>query len=422
MKSKASLSIIILILTATIASAEESVFPQPMQDVGGPAIHSIEVPCDPEIERYIGEYLSVNGRKTMNVILQRGSPYLGFIYDRLIGLEMPPELMYLPAIESGFRAWAVSRSGAAGFWQFMMNSISPYDIEVNEWQDDRRDFWKATDAALHKLKYNYERLGSWQLAVAAYNCGLGRVERAIAAAGTTDYIRLYELGYLPRETRMYVPKFFAFAHLAIYPERYNIKTETEQSSGFSGEWDRIKLDQAVNLQILSAKSGLPLKLLRESNAELRHGITPPGDSGYFLKVPAEYSDNIQRILNETAEPLMRFYIHEIKSGDTYYALSRHFEVPVSMIEDYNPASNARTLRSGQKIIIPALKETGPFRTAEQTAVRWQLTGQYMVETGDSLWSIAREFNTSAEEIAYNNGISADEVLKAGIIIQVPGVD
>jgi membrane-bound lytic murein transglycosylase D len=422
MKNKTSLLIFVLTFAALPVSAGELNFPPPIQDTGGPALHSIEIPFDPEINRFIDEYLSVNGQKTMSAVLRRGGPYLGFIYNLLIEKGMPPELMYLPAVESGFRAWAVSRSGAAGFWQFMMNSISPYDINVNEWQDDRRDFWKATNAALSKLQYNYDRLGNWPLAVAAYNCGLGRVQRAVANAGTTDYIELYEQGYIPRETRLYVPKLFAFSHLATYPERYKLQSASSYSGGISGNWKRIKLEQAINLRILAEKSGLPLKILRESNAELRHGITPPADSGYFLKVPAEYSDNIGRILAETEEPLMRFYIHEIRSGDTYYALSRHFGVTVSMIEDYNPQSNARTLRSGQKIVIPAIKETVPFRSVEKTTVRWQNTGQYTVKAGDSLWSIAREFNTSAEEIAYNNGISAEEILRAGIIIQIPGAD
>lgn len=419
MKNKTALIFLLLTITASLPAAEAD-FPLPLQDVGGPVIHSIKIPDDPEIDRYIAEYLSENGLKTMNAVLGRGEPYLGFIYDRLVEHNMPPELMYLPAIESGFRAWAVSRSGAAGFWQFMMNSISPYDITVDEWRDDRRDFWRATEGALSKLQYNYNRLGSWPLAVAAYNCGLGRVERAVSAAGTEDYMELYRKGYIPRETRMYVPKFFAFSHLAIYADRYNI--DKPSGSGFSGKWSRIALDQAVNLRILADKSGLPLKILRESNAELRHGISPPADSGYFLKVPAEYSDTIENVLSETEEPLMRFYIHEIRSGDTYYALSRHFGVSVSMIEDCNPGTNARALRSGQKIIIPAVKETGPFHADGKPTVRWGSSGQYVVEAGDSLWSIARRFNTSAEEIAFNNGISAEEVLRAGIIIQVPGAD
>ena len=397
-------------------------FKSPVQDIGGPMLQSIRVPDDPMVDTYIEEYSSESGQKTMNAILRRGAPYLGFIYNRLLEAGMPPELMYLPAIESGFRAWALSRSGASGFWQFMMNSIAPYDIDVDEWRDDRRNFWKATDAALAKLQLNYEHTGSWPLAVAAYNCGLGRIERAVAAAGTTDYIELYEKGFIPLETRKYIPKFFAFAHLAGYAAKYNLSSalvldarEARDSSG----WDSIELNQAVNLVILASKAGIPVNLLHEANAELRHGISPPAGSGYFLKVPAAYSDNIRKVLENTEEPLMRFYIHEIQGGDTLYALSRHFGVSVSMIEMYNPAADAHALRSGQKIIIPALKETGPFRPDYGLPRRWSETTAYTVKAGDSLWSISRAFNTSVEEIVFNNGIKADAPLSIGLVIQLP---
>ncbi len=398
-------------------------FKMPLQDIGGKDVYSIAVPEDPMIEYYIREYSSSQGKRTMTGILHRASPYLGFIYNRLIEADMPPELMYLPAIESGFKAWAVSRSGAAGLWQFMMNSISPYDMDVNEWQDDRRDFWKATDSALHKLKYNYERTGSWPLALAAYNCGLGRIERAVAASGTTDYIKLYELGYIPRQTRNYLPKFFAFVSLASRAEQRGLEGAAaamhSRAAASSDKWDRIELDQAVNLVILASKAGIPISSLHEANAELRHGITPPASWGYKLKVPAAYSDKIKKVLEKTAEPLMRFYIHEVKGGDTFYALSRHFGVSVSMIEMYNPGTNARNLRNGQKIVIPALKEVGPFRTEYKKPDYWTNWRQYTVKAGDSLWGLSRRFNTSVEELELNNGLDAGTPIGIGQIIRVP---
>ncbi len=410
----------------SVAAAGEQLpegFFKPVQDVGGPrGMFSIEIPDDPLIEHYISEYSTDSGQKTLSTILKRGTPYIGFIYNMLVEAGLPPELMYLPAIESGFSVWAVSKSGASGLWQFMQNSIAPYDIEINEWQDDRRDFWKATAAAVDKLKYNYERTGSWPLAVAAYNCGLGRIERAVKAAGTTNYIELYEQGYIPRETRNYLPKFFAVVYMAahasdnISPASAVMRTADAETSS---EWERLELNQAVNLVILASKTGIPLKVLHEANAELTHGISPPAGSGYFLKVPARYSDNVRKVLEHTADPLMRFYIHEIRGGDTYYALSRHFGIPVSMIEMYNPGVDARSLRSGQKIIIPALKETEPYRNDYTKPELWDSCSEYVVAAGDSLWGIARRFGVTVEELTFNNGIESNSTLKIGAIIKVP---
>jgi len=125
---------------------------------------------DNERVRYYIEYFTKSGNLDyIRRCLTRAEAFIPFIADRLEAREMPPEILYLPLIESAFRVNARSRSGATGLWQFMMNSIDPYDIHVNAWQDDRRDFWKSTEAALHKLEYNYQKTGNWALALAAYN-------------------------------------------------------------------------------------------------------------------------------------------------------------------------------------------------------------------------------------------------------------
>jgi membrane-bound lytic murein transglycosylase D len=220
---------------------------------------------------------------------------------------------------------------------------------------------------------------------------------------------------------LYVAKFFAFTHLAGYAPRFGLEQLPGVNNGNEPvSWDRIPLNQAVDLRLLSAQSGIPLSTLTDANAELRYGITPPADAGYFLKVPAEFSDTIRRVLADNDKPLLRFYLHEIKSGDTFYGLSRHFGVPVSMIESYNPSAGARSLRSGQKIIIPALKETGPYRDASSFAERWLQSRPYKVKPGDTLWSIAESSGTTAEELAFNNGLPEGGVLRAGITIQIPG--
>lgn len=154
-------------------------------------------------------------------------PFLGFIRRRLEEKALPWELAFLPAVESAFRTRAVSPSAAVGLWQFMMNSIGPYDMAVDRWRDDRRDFWRATEGALEKLKYNYSVLGDWYLALAAYNCGLGRVTRTIESTGIKDYWELRTKGLLPRETRDYVPRFLAVAHLLGHPGRLRLPLSWE---------------------------------------------------------------------------------------------------------------------------------------------------------------------------------------------------
>jgi membrane-bound lytic murein transglycosylase D len=142
--------------------------------------------------RYIAQYSSPGGVAWLNGIIRRGSPYIPFIREEIERRGLPPELLYLPVIESGYNPRAVSRSGAAGLWQFMKNSMGPFGMTVTELVDERMDFWKSTQGALSKLEENYRHFGDWALALAAYNTGLGGVNRVVQRTGVRDYWALCE--------------------------------------------------------------------------------------------------------------------------------------------------------------------------------------------------------------------------------------
>ncbi len=398
--------------------------PSSEQTHAGPMIHSVKIKSNNIVLSYVNKYSSAEGLMWIKKALSRGEVYRDFIASRIQYYNLPPELLYLPVIESEFNIYAVSKSGATGLWQFMKNSIGPYNMKINQWLDERRDFRKSTEGSLRKLKYNYEQTGDWLLALAAYNCGLGRIQRIIKKSGITDFWLLSEKGYLPEETRHYVPKFLAVAHICSYSGRNMLPVSWEQA----GLWDAIELDQSVDLGILAKESGIPIPLLKQGNAELRYGITPPAAESYFLKVPQEYSDAIKYTLNNRKNRLIRFYVHRVYSGDTFYDLSRHFGVPVAMIQKYNSGINPRTLSVGSTLTIPALKEVGPYehntkhsslQTAKKNTAIKNYSGIYTVQKGDTLWSIAKKNNISSEELARNNGLSITGILQAGIRLQVP---
>ncbi|MCL2374469.1 MAG: lytic transglycosylase domain-containing protein, partial [Treponema sp.] len=168
---------------------------------------------NPLTQRYIRHNSTPGGQASLAAIMRRAGPYLAFIRQRVAYMELPPELVYLPVIESAYLITAVSRSGAAGLWQFMENSIAPFDIRVTDWMDQRRDFWKSTYGALRKLRGNYRVLGDWPLALAAYNAGLGGTRRLIASSGIDNYWTLSERRLLREETIHYVPRLIAAAYV-----------------------------------------------------------------------------------------------------------------------------------------------------------------------------------------------------------------
>jgi membrane-bound lytic murein transglycosylase D len=361
--------------------------------------------------RYITQYSSPGGIAWLNSIIRRGSPYIPFIREELERRGLPPELLYLPVIESGYNPRAVSRSGAAGLWQFMKNSMGPFGMTVTELVDERMDFWKSTQGALSKLEENYRHFGDWPLALAAYNAGLGGVNRAVQRTGVRDYWTLCERKELRTETIHYVPKFLAAAHILSNPRRYGLDYWPE-----APDWTRIPAGRSADLEVLAELAGLDRKILETANPELLRRITPPG-GGYQLKAPAEAAPALLAVLEQRDLKLIRHYSYTIRSGDTLSALGRHYGVSVNLIQDMNPGLRPQFLRIGEVIRIPALREVAPYEQPRGTGGAFE--GTHLVKRGETLWAIALAYEVDPEELAAANNMSLNDILPEGKILKTP---
>ncbi len=368
----------------------------------------------PLTRRYIAQYSSAGGAKWLEAVMRRGEKYLPLIRAEAAARGLPPELAYLPVIESAFNAQAVSKSGAAGLWQFMRNSIAPFGIRVDDWVDERRDFWKSTDAAFRKLEENYRYFGDWPLALAAYNAGLGAVRRAAAKAGVNDYWTLSEKGYLKAETVHYVPKFLAAASVLGRAGRMGVDLGWPEDP----RWTRVNVGRTVDLGLLAEKAQVDPAPLRSANLELRYGVTPP-DKNYFLKVRAEDAAKIEETLARKDLQLIRYYFHIVRSGDTLSGLSQHYGVSVSMIEKSNPGLQARYLKIGAKILVPAFKEVGPYERERPVDSSVAFTGRHLVKKGETLWSLALAYDVDPEALAEANGMELSAILREGRELKTP---
>ena len=174
---------------------------------------------NPEVQHYIWLY-SVKWRHGFTDMLNRSNRYVPDLKQLLHDRGLPTELAYLPLIESGYNPKAESKRNAVGLWQFIEPTAKTYGLRVDFWVDERLSVRKSTEAASDYLSFLYDRFGSWELALAAYNCGEGRVDRAIKRSGSRDFWKLAR--YLPKETRNYVPKFYAALLIARDPDRYGI--------------------------------------------------------------------------------------------------------------------------------------------------------------------------------------------------------
>ncbi|OHD25309.1 MAG: hypothetical protein A2Y38_08750 [Spirochaetes bacterium GWB1_59_5] len=381
----------------------------------GPERFELALPHgEPQFERFRASYLTTGGKKWLEAVAERSRPYASYILERIRYYGVPEELFYLPFIESEYSAKAVSRSGASGLWQFMRNSVGGYDIRMDDWIDERRDFMKSTDAALRKLRYNHERFGDWLLALAAYNCGVGAMDRAIkAGGGVRDYWLLREGGFLPKETASYIPKFLAVVSIAMHGGRNGLTISWTPSI----EWVRVALDRPVDIAMLASIAGVPYDLVKAGNTELRYGVTPP-EGKYFIKVPASYEESVKAAI-ASRKTLMSVYMHSVRSGDTISALAQYYEVSVAMIAKMNPGLNPNKIRIGQSIVIPAFKDKKPYAGASRPADTLVYSGTYKVLKGDTLWSISLKYSVQPEVLAARNNMNLSSVLREGMSLVVP---
>jgi len=303
---------------------------------------------NPLTMRYIAYYSSPEGISYLNKVIERGNIYMPFIREEIVRRNLPIELLYIPVIESGFQITAKSKSGAVGLWQFMMNSISPFGIKVNDYIDERRDFVKSTKGALQKLEDNYKALGSWELAIAAYNCGLGQITRTVQRTKISDFWELARKKELRQETEQYVPKLIAVTYVLSQPRRFGINIWHKPV-----EWVAIPLQRQISLDVLAEEAGIEKDLLKLLNAELIHGITMQDNSRQLI-VPAVHYENVSRVLEQEDLKLLKYSYHVVSKGDTLWGMSRHYGTSLDLIEQHNPGISNRYLRIGETVLIPAL--------------------------------------------------------------------
>lgn len=330
----------------------------------------VEVPYNAVVRNYILRYIKRSPRQLAS-LQRRAEYYFPIFEDILARYGLPYELCYLAVIESALNPQAHSPVGAAGLWQIMPSTGKKYGLEVNSLVDERMDPVRSTEAACRFLGALYNIFGDWNLAIAAYNCGPGNVNKAIhRAGGKRDFWSIYP--YLPRETRGYLPVFVAAAYSMNYAELHGICPAPAEHTMRT---DTIMTDQRQHLKQISANLGIDLAELRRLNPQYARDILP-GGKPYALTLPIEksgsYIDNQDTILAYQARELIynrRAEIdilqktsvnggysvngvtyYKVKPGDTLSGIAKKFRVTVKQLKAWN-GLKSDMIREGQKLRI-----------------------------------------------------------------------
>jgi membrane-bound lytic murein transglycosylase D len=368
----------------------------------------VPIPINDKVLSYV-ELFQGRLREFMQEGLDRGRPYLPMIRQVFQAEGLPLDLAYVPLVESAFKTNALSRASARGMWQFMLPTAREHGLEQNWFIDERSDPEKATRAAAQYLKSLYEMFDDWNLALASYNAGPGRISRAMRLSRQTDYWRVTASSrYLPRETREYVPMILAAIVIAKNPTLYGF----DPVSTAPLTYETVTIPQALDLRIVAEWAAVPLEQVRELNPELRRTTTPA--QPHELKVPIGTAATIQARL-ATADPslFVKFDFHTVRRGETLAAIARRYGIRLA---DLRAANDMRTSRISvnQTLMIPTRPSGGlPSTTRASVPVVASSAGSpvtYRVQRGDTLFSIARRFDTTVDSIKRLNRLSTDRII------------
>ena len=349
---------------------------------------TIEMPLNDVTRKFIDTY-STRMKSSVAIMLGAANFYNPIFEEALERYGLPLELRYLPVIESALRPSATSRAGAAGLWQFMIGTGKRYGLEVNTLVDERRDPIKSSEAAAHYLSDLYDMFGDWSLAIAAYNCGEGNVQKAITRSGGQDGADFWSVyNRLPRETRGYVPAFIAATYIMNYYCEHGI---VPHDATLPLESDTVVVAREVSFAQIASKCHVSVDELRAINPQYRKDIVP---ADYTLRLPAGSIEDF--LLYEDS-----IYGGNAKGGllasGTRRLITENVEsTPV----EQTPTTTTRNVYTNNK----KSRSTRSTRTRKQ-----QQTRNVSVKSGDTLSSIAKKNGTTVTKLRQLNGIKGDMI-------------
>ncbi|MCG3865086.1 MULTISPECIES: LysM peptidoglycan-binding domain-containing protein [unclassified Photobacterium] len=372
------------------------------------------IPNNKRIRYYRNWYLK--HPRNLEIIAERAQPFLYYITEQVEKRGMPLEIALLPIVESSFDQNAYSSMAAAGLWQIIPDTGRRFGLKQNSWYDGRRDIVKSTEAALKLLTYLNKKFdGNWQYALAAYNTGEGRVFSAIkknkALGKSTDY---WDLD-LPDETSSYVPKLYAVADIIKNQKKYGIILPAISNKPAVSV---VKPNTQIDLDIAAKFAGISTSEIKALNPAYRRGVTAPNGLNHLL-LPINSVNKFNRALanNKNKALSTTTTTYTVKSGDSLGVIAARHNTTISVIKQTNHLKTNH-IRIGQKLKLPstsyALVSSQHRNAITQT--------HHTVRQGDSLWTIARQYNTSVKALAKANKLSTKATLRLGQKLKVANND
>ena len=423
-----------------IPTYSEEVYAQRISKIQSP----MALVYNQQVREYIDMY-AIRKRGLTERVMGLAQLYFPLFEQTLDQNELPLEFKYLSIVESALNPTAKSRVGATGLWQFMLQTGKLYNLKVNSFIDERRDPVKSTQAACDYFKNMYAIYHDWLLVIASYNCGAGNVNKAIARSGGKK--TFWEISrYLPAETRGYVPAFIAVTYLMNYATEHNLTAVPPVISFY--EADTVMVDQEVSFSEIAEITDVPLDLLSYLNPVYKRGVIPESDELQVLRLPTNkintYIANSDKLftpempsdLASTDESPLNDYItkqvkktHIVKRGEYISGIADKYNCTVSDIKRWNKFKGTKLYKGQRLTVYVSVKEkaqpdntaskpatVSPSASKKTSATKAKSTstnGKYtwhVVQKGDTLYSIAKQYDHTVDEIKSLNNLNTNRLM------------
>jgi membrane-bound lytic murein transglycosylase D len=358
-------------------------------------------------------------RAYLTRVMERAAPILPFVLNELEKQNLPSELALLPIVESAYQAFAYSPGRASGLWQIIPATGRHLGLKQNWWYDGRRDIIESTRAAIRYLvSLSGQFDGDWELALASYNAGPGRIRSAIRhnkkMNRPTDF---WHLTKIHRETTNYVPKFMALKELFGNPEKYNLELFPVDNKH---SYAVVELDGQLDLALAADLAGITLNQLYQLNPAFNRWATAP-KGPHRLLLPLDKADSFKIALQAVPpEKRINWIRHKIKPGESLGSISRRYQTTISLIKSINEIKGTQ-IRAGKYLMVPTATKSLKAYTMTKNARLEKIQNKnrsgtkkaHIVRSGQSLWTISRNYGVTTAALAKWNGIAPIDTLRVG---------
>jgi membrane-bound lytic murein transglycosylase D len=412
-------------------------------------LETIPTEVNPLVEQWIS-YFQGRGRSHMERYLARSTRYEKLMKKVLRDNGLPDDLFYIALIESGFNTQARSHAAAVGYWQFIRGTGKRYGLEINALTDERKDPVLATQAAAEYFKGLYSVFGSWYLAMASYNVGENRVKREVMNHYTRDFWELARKKRFPKETIHYVPKFIAAKLIAKDPAKYGF-ADIDYMTPI--EFDHVTLDKPVNLRVMAEKMNINYEDFKDLNPKFKGEVAPlRAGNKLELRIPPGMNELAMVAANESIVEKVEYIadagdtqVYKLRRGESLHSVARKYRTTVAYLRDLNDIPKGKRLKVGMKLYVPDRTPVAPKRQVvarkskgnggssvngnvvnssdknAELATNRDAGGRfYIVQSGDTLSSIAKKYAVPVAQLKRLNNIRRGRTLKVGIRLAIPG--